>query len=83
MRWKNEYLRELQKRTKWKSPQPTIKIDDLVVIKEENLPANTWRLGRVIQLHFGRDNRVRVVDLRTQRGTISRPISKLILLPIN
>ena len=83
LRWKNEYLRELQKRTKWKSSQPCLKIDDLVVIKEENLPPNTWRLGRVVELHTGSDGRVRVVDLRTQRGVLRRPIAKLIRLPEN
>ena len=81
VRWKNEYLRELQKRTKWKTPYPDFQIDDLVIVKEDNLPPNTWRLGRVIQLHNGPDNRVRVVDIRTQKGTIRRPIAKLIRLP--
>ena len=62
LRWKREYLCELQKRTKWQNSQPNVQLNDLVVIKEENLPPNSWRLGRIINMHLGRDNRVRVVD---------------------
>ncbi|XP_075163179.1 uncharacterized protein LOC142235805 [Haematobia irritans] len=80
-RWKAEYLKELHKRTKWKNSQEDLKINDLVVLRHEALAPNDWRLGRVIKLHHGRDNRVRVVDLRTQNGIISRPIHKLVLLP--
>lgn len=81
IRWKNEYLKELHKRNKWKNPFPNLQLDDLVVVKEYNLPPNNWRLGRVTKVHMGKDNLVRVVDVRTQRGTITRPIAKLILLP--
>ena len=68
LRWTNEYLRELQRRTKWKKSLPNIEINDLVVVRDENLPPNRWRLGRVTQIHPGRDNRVRVVDLQTERA---------------
>ena len=81
LRLKSEYLRELQRRTKWKKSLPNIEINDLVVVRDENLPPNRWRLGRVTQIHPGRDNRVRVVDLQTERGIIIRPIVKLIILP--
>ena len=41
-RWKNEYLRELQKRTKWQTSHPNVEVNDLVVIRDENLPPNSW-----------------------------------------
>ena len=81
LRWKNEYLRELQKRTKWQTSQPNFQIDDMAVIKEDNLPPNCWRLGRISKVHSGLDNHVRVVDLKTERGMVTRPITKLIKLP--
>ncbi|XP_036346348.1 uncharacterized protein LOC118755629 isoform X1 [Rhagoletis pomonella] len=80
-RWKAEYLKELQKRVKWHSPQRNLEVDDLVVVKEDNLPPNEWRLGRVIRVFSGQDSRVRVVEIRTARGIITRPIVKLVLLP--
>ncbi|XP_017473122.1 PREDICTED: uncharacterized protein LOC108364071 [Rhagoletis zephyria] len=80
-RWKSEYLTELQKRNKWRHPQANMKIGDLVIIKEDNLPPNEWRLGRVVNVHLGADNRARVVDLMTERGQVTRPVVKLVLLP--
>ncbi|XP_075157895.1 uncharacterized protein LOC142231162 [Haematobia irritans] len=80
-RWKNEYLKELQKRHKWKTPDSNLQEDMLVVVKEENLPPNSWRLGRISRIYMGSDGRVRVADVRTERGTITRPITKLVVLP--
>ena len=80
-RWKDEYLKELHKRYKWKNPQRQITIDDLVIIKQDNLPPNEWSLGRVVKVFPGADGRVRVVELRTSTGTLTRPIAKVVVLP--
>ncbi|XP_036346483.1 uncharacterized protein LOC118755767 [Rhagoletis pomonella] len=80
-RWKTEYLQELHKRHKWKGKEPNIAVEDLVVIKEDNLPPNDWRLGRIVKLYPGPDQNVRVADIRTQKGIITRNIAKLCLLP--
>ncbi|XP_073820640.1 uncharacterized protein [Musca autumnalis] len=80
-RWKEEHLRELNKRNKWKCPQDDVRVNDLVVIKNEPLHSNEWRLGRVIKVFRGSDDRVRVVELKTQSGQITRPVHKMVLLP--
>ncbi|XP_064554390.1 uncharacterized protein LOC135439586 [Drosophila montana] len=80
-RWKNEYLKELHKRNKWQFPTRDLQVGDMVVIKEDNLPINEWRLGRVQLACPGTDDKVRVVDVLTARGVIRRPIAKLVLLP--
>lgn len=80
-RWKDEYLKELHKRYKWKYPQREVEVDDLVVIKHDNLPPNEWFLGRVVNTYPGTDGRVRVVELRTSTGNLTRPITKVIVLP--
>lgn len=80
VRWKNEYLRELQKRVKWQSSEKNIEENTLVVIQDDNLPPNVWRLGRVCKTYFGTDRRVRVADVVTQKGTITRPITKLVVI---
>ncbi|XP_060665549.1 uncharacterized protein LOC132797787 [Drosophila nasuta] len=82
-RWKDEYLKELHKRTKWQSPTRNLRIGDMVVIKEDNLPSNEWRLGRVLTTCPGTDAKVRVVYVLTARGTIRKPVAKLILLPMD
>ncbi|GFU98883.1 DUF5641 domain-containing protein [Trichonephila clavipes] len=39
------------RRTKWKSGISNIKIGDVVIIKEDNLPPSVWPLGKVISTH--------------------------------
>ena len=79
-RWAKEYLHQLQQRVKWQKKKRNLKKDDLVVLKEENLPPTKWVLGRVENLHYGQDGFCRVVNVKTQTGTYVRPISKLVLL---
>ncbi|GFU29014.1 protein HIRA [Trichonephila clavipes] len=48
-----DYLSNLQNRTKWKSPNHNIKVGEIVIIKEDNIPPATWPLGKVIETHPG------------------------------
>jgi len=80
-RWRNEYMNLLQNRPKWMQLEPDLKIGDLVLIKEENMPPLKWAMGRVEVIHPGTDKKVRVVTLKTVRGYTKRPITKLCLLP--
>lgn len=81
-KWLHEYLQSLQKRSKWLAVKENIKINDIVVVKDENLPPTRWDLGRVIDVHLGKDGHVRVVTLKTKCGTIKRTIVKLCLFPV-
>nr|XP_041631713.1 uncharacterized protein LOC121502377 [Drosophila kikkawai]XP_041633461.1 uncharacterized protein LOC121503259 [Drosophila kikkawai] len=83
VRWKEEYLKELHKRNKWKFPSRDLQAGDMVVIKEESLPANEWRLGRIQLVYPGADGKVRVADVLTARGVIRRPVAKMIRLPMD
>ncbi|GFX86651.1 integrase catalytic domain-containing protein [Trichonephila clavipes] len=80
-RWHLEYLNQLQQRTKWNKPRRNLKVNDMVLVKEDNLPPLQWSLGRVVQVFPGDDGAVRVVDVKTQRGQFRRPITKCCLLP--
>jgi len=82
-RWSVEYLAQLQQRNKWKEVQGTIKRGTMVVMREPNIPPMNWRLGRVVDVHPGRDGLVRVVDVKTATGTYQRSLSKLCVLPID
>lgn len=78
-----EWLRLPQDQWPTQSEQPTrnLEKDDMVIVKEENLPSTDWRLGRVQTVYPGADDKVRVVDVLTTRGVIKRPVAKLLLLP--
>lgn len=81
-RWRAEYLTQMSVRSKWQSSKPNIKKDDIVLIHEANLPAAKWALGRIIDLHPGKDGFVRVVSVRTKNGILKRPITKISVLPL-
>ncbi|XP_070530765.1 uncharacterized protein [Cardiocondyla obscurior] len=79
-RWSHEYLTTLQERNKWQRDASNVKVGQLVAIKKDGLPPTKWALARILEVHPGSDNRVRVVILKTQSSTIKRPIVKLVPL---
>ena len=79
-RWSKEYLQTLQRRQKWNNPQRDFNVDDVVLIKDQELFVRSWPLAIITKLHTGPDGRVRAVTLRTQKGVYTRPIIKLVLL---
>jgi hypothetical protein len=79
--WSQDYLHQLQQRTKWKTMQPNVKIGELVLVKEDNLPPLVWRKAVISDTHAGKDGLIRVVTLKTSTGTVKRPITKICLLP--
>ncbi|GFW30818.1 integrase catalytic domain-containing protein [Trichonephila clavipes] len=80
--WSRNYLNQLQQREKWMFEKNNVKIGDLVLIIEENLPTYKWALGRIVELYYGEDKKVRVVKIKTQYTTCKRAISKICVLPM-
>ncbi|CAK9799145.1 hypothetical protein ANTPLA_LOCUS1910 [Anthophora plagiata] len=81
-RWYKEYINELNIRSKWqKNTSKKIERDDLVLIKEEALPSMRWPLGRVLEIHPGKDGIVRVATIKTANGIYKRCVKKLCVLP--
>jgi hypothetical protein len=80
-RWRNEYLNTLQMRNRWTTDVPNISINDMVIVKEPNVPPLRWRMARVQEVFPGADGVVRVVRLRTATGTFKRPVVKIVKLP--
>ncbi|XP_045765822.1 uncharacterized protein LOC123867686 [Maniola jurtina] len=80
-RWANVYVAELQKRTKWRTRCTTLKVHDLVLLKEPSAPPLCWRLSRVTQLHPSADDVPRVADISTAQGIVRRALNRICLLP--
>ena len=92
-RWKKEYIQNLQPRSKWIRPQRNMRVNDIVIIKDDGLPRNQWRLGRISEACPDADELVRKVritladsslDAQGKRVgstcSLERPIHKLVLL---
>ena len=57
------------------------KVDDVVLIENENYKRPDWRIGRINKLFYGRDNKVRsaeiIVITNGKQMPMRRPINKL------
>lgn len=81
-RFRKEYLHQLQVLTKWNTLKDSVKVGCLVLIKDETLPATKWALARVTKVFPDSAGVVRSVELFTATGSTTRPIHKLVLLPV-
>jgi hypothetical protein len=82
-RWKKEFVTNLQVRQKWQAKSPNFRVNDIVLVKDENLPRNQWPLARVTKVFPDtEDGLVRHVQLfsPTSKSELKRPIHKLCLL---
>uniref|UniRef100_A0A1B0EXY1 DUF5641 domain-containing protein n=1 Tax=Lutzomyia longipalpis TaxID=7200 RepID=A0A1B0EXY1_LUTLO len=80
--WKRDYLTTLQTRSKWYKQYENLKEGDFVLMSDMALPSTKWPTGRIVKIFPGRDNKVRVADVRTHRGVYRRAVQKLVRLPI-
>ncbi len=92
-RWRKEFLSTLQERKLWNNVRRNMQVGDIVLIKEDNIPRNLWRMACVNETYVDDDGLVRKVKLTVadpslnQRGErvrvtsiLERPIQKLVLL---
>lgn len=80
-RWSKEYLQTLLQRAKWNDSTIPIEINSVVLIKDDNLIPLKWSIGRVLEIHPGHDRVTRVVTLKTAKGILKRPVTKICPLP--
>jgi hypothetical protein len=67
-------------RQKWCSPEANVKKNDVVLIVNENAPRGRWLLARVVEVHLGKDGKVRSAVVRSCGTDYTRPITKLCVL---
>lgn len=80
-RWHQGYLSSLQHREKWNALTSNPAVGDFVIIRNENRSPLQWKMGRIEETHPGTDGVVRVATVRTKTGRLSRPVTKLCLIP--
>lgn len=92
-RWQKEYLLSLQERQKWMRPRRNLRIGNVVMVKDTNLPRNAWQPAHVAMVYPSQDGQVRKVqvtlpdtclDKKGRRSGpmryLERPVQKLVLL---
>ena len=75
-RWKREYLVALREKYNLKNNDKAFKINvgDVVLIKGEEKNRRHWKIGNVNHLYSGKENIIRVAQLRLGKKLIDRPI---------
>lgn len=80
-RWSREYLQQLTPRPKWWTTRGNLKEGQLCLLRNESTQPCRWPLARIVRLHPGEDGQMRVVDVRTSGGELTRPVVKVVPLP--
>jgi len=92
-RWRKEYLTSLSLRQQWHAPRRNVSVGDVVMIKEDNIPRNEWKLAKVVVANEDDDGLVRKVRIQMgqrdlgkkgerlkQVSFLERPVQKLVVL---
>ena len=79
-RWLREYLPTLIARKKWNQNTHNVKVGDLVLIVDEKTRRGDWPLARIMKTFPGKDDTIRVCEVKTKAGVYKKPVTKLALL---
>ena len=89
-RWRKEYLHELQTRQKWVNKSPPVSVGDVVIVCDDDVVRNEWKMARVVECVRSHDDQVRSLKLliadrnypqnKGKRQYLVRPVSKVVLL---
>jgi hypothetical protein len=80
-RWSADYLHEQQSRQRWHRSSTNVQPGDAVILREDNTAPYHWPTAVITDVHPGADDRIRVVTVKTPKGTFKRPIAKICSLP--
>ena len=81
--FKNEYLQLLHNRQKWTKSRANLKKDDLVIIVDDTTTRDSWKLGRIENVHNSGPH-VRKVDVKRGDGKlVTRDRTKVVRLEMD
>ncbi|GBL73950.1 hypothetical protein AVEN_230884-1 [Araneus ventricosus] len=59
------------------------KVDDVVLVHGYRYPRNMWTMGKIIETHPGRDDKICSCLIKTANGNLRRPVQLLYNLEVN
>ena len=78
--WMNNFVPNLQIRSKWFKQRENIQVGDIVLNIDKNVSRSNWQMAVVVETYKGHDGNTRSVKIKTTTGCYDRPITKLCLL---
>lgn len=77
-------------------PRRNVQVGDVVIVKEDNIPRNEWKLAKIVEANIDDDGLVRKVKIQVgesnlgkkgerlkQPSCLERPVQKLVVLVEN
>ena len=87
IKWTRDYFPSLLVQPKWHTAQRDMAVNDVVIIKDNDLLRGEWKIGRVVKTFESKDGKVRKVDVMhrgnvdgKQSLTIERPVQNLVVI---
>ena len=80
-RFKMEYLSLMKQSLKKNGLK--LRVGQLVLIGSDIQKRLDWPIGRIVEVYQGKDGWIRVVKVKTQHGTIIRPIQRIYPLELD
>lgn len=84
LRWQKQYLQSLQSRRKWNQEQESLKVGDVILMRDTDLVRSSWSLGRISRVFPSKDGKVRKVEVCVIKGGkklfYTRPVTELVYL---
>ena len=81
--WSADYLTALLPRKKWHKVKNEVKLDQIVLVKEDDSPPSQWKMGRIVELLPSRKDEIsRSVVIKMSNGKkLTRAVQKICILP--
>ena len=86
LKWRSEYLQNIQLRKKWNKPRTNLQVGDFILLKDDNLPRYDWHFCRVLEVYKSKDNEVRSAKLLvgsrdgSPGSVLNRPIQNMVFV---
>ena len=86
LKWRSEYLQNIQLRKKWNKPRTNLQVGDFILLKDDNLPQCDWHFCRVLEVYKSKDNKVRSAKLLvgsrdgSPGSVLNRPIQNMVFV---
>ena len=64
----------------WVVEKRNVRVDDVVVMKDENTVRGSWTVGRIVSIYRGEDGKVRNVKIKTATSEYQRPVTKIAVI---
>ncbi|GFR31774.1 DUF5641 domain-containing protein [Trichonephila clavata] len=84
-KWSKEYLFQLRSFHQVQNKDSTIniRVGDIVLLQDDIRPRHMWKKARVMNLHQGRDGKIRSCELRVNGRNVTRPVQLVIPFEID